>query len=352
LVNLGISTFTGSLRSEVNLIEAYTASLKGAAIVSSSQQITNYYKFAETASANIFYNYQAISGSKLELHTSDANGGLVINSKATGLQTFITLLDRGTNDNSIVATFEDTNGSNQLGGLKIEAGRKDNQAGIVLKGKNKVANSAAVNGYISSVIGNAYSDDALTTLTTGVTGKSISFLGQDTELANLNFNGDLTITNGNLVVASGKGIDFSATSNSSGTMTSELLDDYEEGTWTGTLKGSVADPTTPVTATGYYTKVGNKVFATIAINNATTTGASGIVSVSGLPFTSAATNNSHGSVMSTFYDFDGGTSLVALLGSSTTNVNIMTSGDDADWNDVVHTAGSGRSLRFSITYFV
>jgi hypothetical protein len=118
------------------------------------------------------------------------------------------------------------------------------------------------------------------------------------------------------------------------------------------LKGSVADPTTPVTATGYYTKVGNKVFATIAINNATTTGASGIVTVSGLPFTSAATNNSQGSVMSKFYDFNGGTSLVALLGSSTTNVNIMTSGDDADWNDVLHTAGSSRSLRFSITYLV
>ena len=63
LVNLGISTFTGSLRSEVNLIEAYTASLKGAAIVSSSQQITNYYKFAETASANTFYGTQTITGS-------------------------------------------------------------------------------------------------------------------------------------------------------------------------------------------------------------------------------------------------------------------------------------------------
>ncbi len=43
---------TSSMKAEIGGIEAYTASLKGAAIVSSSQQITNYYKFAETASAN------------------------------------------------------------------------------------------------------------------------------------------------------------------------------------------------------------------------------------------------------------------------------------------------------------
>ena len=42
----------------------------------------------------------------------------------------------------------------------------------------------------------------------------------------------LTLTTGNLIVASGQGIDFSATP---GTGTSELLADYEEGTWTGTL---------------------------------------------------------------------------------------------------------------------
>jgi hypothetical protein len=165
--------------------------------------------------------------------------------------------------------------------------------------------------------------------------------------------GNLNISNGNLVIGTaGKGIDFSATSDGSGTTTSELLDDYEEGTWTGTLKGSVSDPSTPVTATGYYTKVGNKVFATIAINNATTTGASGIVTVSGLPFTSASTNNSQGSVMCTFYDFNGGTSLVALLGASSSEVSFLSILDDGDWNDVLHVAGSGRSLRFSITYFV
>ena len=51
-----------------------------------------------------------------------------------------------------------------------------------------------------------------------------------------NSSGDMTITNGNLVIGtSGKGIDFSATS---GTGTSELLADYEEGTFTPVVKGT------------------------------------------------------------------------------------------------------------------
>ncbi len=45
--------------------------------------------------------------------------------------------------------------------------------------------------------------------------------------------GNFHVNSGNLVIGtSGKGIDFSATSDGSGTDSSELLDDYEEGTWT------------------------------------------------------------------------------------------------------------------------
>ena len=48
-------------------------------------------------------------------------------------------------------------------------------------------------------------------------------------------NGHLTIQDGNLVIGtSGHGIDFSATSDASG-MSSEVLDDYEEGSWTPSI---------------------------------------------------------------------------------------------------------------------
>ena len=69
-------------------------------------------------------------------------------------------------------------------------------------------------------------------------------------------NGDQTIMDGNLVIGtSGKGIDFSANSSPAG-MTSELLDDYEEGTWTPSLGGD----TTYTSQTGTYVKVGELVF--------------------------------------------------------------------------------------------
>jgi hypothetical protein len=56
---------------------------------------------------------------------------------------------------------------------------------------------------------------------------------------------------GNYAPVSGKGIDFSATS---GTGTSELLADYEEGTWT-----PVGNGITYSSASGTYTKVGRQV---------------------------------------------------------------------------------------------
>jgi hypothetical protein len=93
---------------------------------------------------------------------------------------------------------------------------------------------------------------------------------------------------GNLAFASGKGIDFSAVTGGTGTATSNVLDDYEEGTWTGTLTGSTSAPSTAITATGTYTKIGRSVTAVIAFSNKDSTGVSGNIVVTGLPFTAAA----------------------------------------------------------------
>jgi hypothetical protein len=92
----------------------------------------------------------------------------------------------------------------------------------------------------------------------------------------------LTLTTENLVIGtSGKGIDFSATS---GTGTSELLADYEEGTFTPVVEGS----TTPGTATystqsGVYTKIGRMVQFTVNVGWSGHTGTGGL-RISGLPF--------------------------------------------------------------------
>ena len=73
-----------------------------------------------------------------------------------------------------------------------------------------------------------------------------------------------------------------------GTGSANHLDDYEEGTWTGTLTGGTSAPTTAVTKTGYYTKIGNMVTLWIEFNNVDVTGASGTAKITGQPFNPAA----------------------------------------------------------------
>jgi hypothetical protein len=68
------------------------------------------------------------------------------------------------------------------------------------------------------------------------------------------FTGDQTLSTGNLVVSNGKGIDFSATP---GAGTSELLDDYEEGTFTPSDESAAGLTITVDHAV--YTKVGRLV---------------------------------------------------------------------------------------------
>ena len=95
--------------------------------------------------------------------------------------------------------------------------------------------------------------------------------------------GDVTLSTGNLVVSNGNGIDFSATP---GTGTSELLNDYEEGTWTPAF--SFGGGTTGITYSvqaGYYTKVGNIVTVTGQVEVSNKGSSTGNALITGLPFT-------------------------------------------------------------------
>ena len=102
---------------------------------------------------------------------------------------------------------------------------------------------------------------------------------------NIQMDRPLVMNSQNIVMSSGNGIDFSATSDGSGTTTSELLDDYEEGTFTPVIIGSTTTGTATYAAQrGKYTKVGNRVFWEIYISWTGGTG-TGDLRVSGLPFT-------------------------------------------------------------------
>lgn len=112
----------------------------------------------------------------------------------------------------------------------------------------------------------------------------------------------LTLTTGNLIVANGQGVDFSATP---GTGTSELLADYEEGTWTATLEMAFGTNFTSVLYTnqaGRYTKIGQMVFVQCRLTTTAVVigAASGVVVIGGLPFNAATGVNSAGSISSSY----------------------------------------------------
>jgi len=104
--------------------------------------------------------------------------------------------------------------------------------------------------------------------------------------------GDLVISDGDLVIGTaGHGIDFSAAGNAGG-MTSEILDDYEEGNYdvsvTGSGGGSIG--TQGNINNLRYTKIGRLIHVTGRIYLNTSNNPSGDARMS-LPFTAAANTN-------------------------------------------------------------
>jgi hypothetical protein len=100
----------------------------------------------------------------------------------------------------------------------------------------------------------------------------------------------VTASTGNFVVGtSGQGIDFSATS---GTGTSELFADYEEGNWTPVLVFGVGSTgITYGTQQGRYTKVGRTVTIRFEITLTSKGSSTGEASITGLPFAAANLNS-------------------------------------------------------------
>ena len=147
---------------------------------------------------------------------------------------------------------------------------------------SNLGSQVAINGYASQAWTSTARGSHMSFQTTsnGATGR--------TERMRIDSAGDVTVNTGNLVIGtSGKGIDFSASTDGTGTVTSEVLDDYEEGTWTPTISGQTTSGTgTYSEQSGTYTKVGNKVTVNCALAWSAHTG-TGNMRISGQPFTTA-----------------------------------------------------------------
>jgi hypothetical protein len=166
-------------------------------------------------------------------------------------------------------------------------------------------------------------------------------------------NGNLNMTIGNVVVSSGKGIDFSATA---GTGTSELFDDYEEGTWTPAFDATVpgTGTTTNVTSASYV-KVGRLV--TVAAQMDMTvkdTTASGFLIITGLPYASAADNNASNAFGSLTGLGANAVCPAVFIGSSLSHINFIGTGtisvNPQQFGAYSSYANNTLQMRFSISY--
>ena len=295
---------------ELAPLMAYTASLKGAAIVSSSQQVQNYFTFAKTGSANTFYNTSSFLGitgmgtstplSLLHIASGDsdqgirltrANGTYGIRITRTGLiqgklsddttfQTAIELSEGNASGNQYLR-LQPTAGAVGIGplnispdtklhisgsdGIKIQAGGNADTPGLTIINYTNQYGWAKFGGGLQGN-GNGYATISCWN------GASVS------EKVRVSGDGYLRLA--------GTGIQFNGD-----TADANSLDDYEEGTFTPTVEGSsTAGTGTYSHQIGAYTKIGNLVTINVWINWSAHTG-TGDMLLAGFPFTSIGTTN-------------------------------------------------------------
>ena len=170
-------------------------------------------------------------------------------------------------------------------------------SGVVLDGG--AGGGSTARGAVIAAYGNENSSfPGQINLQPGASGKVQTYYGASAT-AGAAFN-----SSGNLTFPSGKGIDFSATSDGTSAQ-NELLDDYEEGIWTPTLPngGSISN------VGSNYTKIGRLVNITSYVQVITPTNNSSALQIGGLPFT----------VWGSGYTYSAGS--FSYIGTSSGNVN-------------------------------
>jgi hypothetical protein len=145
---------------------------------------------------------------------------------------------------------------------------------------------------------------------------------------------------------SGAGITFPATASLSSD--ANTLDDYEEGTWTATLIGGTTPPTIPVTTTGKYVKIGKQVLVICGFTNVDTTGASGPLAVTGLPFANDGGVPQVGCPPMLYSLTCTGNYHVWYIASS--QLQLYSIANAAGWNQEAISAGTGKYVWASATY--
>ena len=172
----------------------------------------------------------------------------------------------------------------------------------------------------------------------------VELIKSGTKLDNCTTDGttNFTLADGNLVVGTaGHGIDFSATSDSinSASSTSELLADYEEGTFTPT---NTIGLTLTNNTTAHYTKIGRACHIQIDCTFSGAADSSQCGIIQGLPFTSKSGNVNEGALQ--FYSNTGD----AKLDESDDNTRIFIGASESRIDIQNITSGNFQTRAFMV----
>jgi hypothetical protein len=181
--------------------------------------------------------------------------------------------------------------------------------------------------------------------TTGITTPDVSVTAQSSDI----------VTSGNIEAVNAT---LSGGVYVGGTAAANLLDDYEEGTWTPVVADASTGGNTGSATISYamYTKIGNQVTVTANLTNIVRSGltTTSPFHVRGLPFTSS-TQQTIGSVRTDLVTFQGSrTMMTTSVGVADSWVTFFVSGSNisdtnVDCGDITNTTGD---IAFTITYFV
>jgi hypothetical protein len=238
-----------------------------------------------------------------------------------------------------------------------------------------VGNASGQNSVFDAVVGSAAAttgDNSGVVIVTNSTGKgwigfnnanNASIPGQVTYNHNTNVldmytSGTFSFTNGNVTVATAaKGINFTANTGAAG-MTSQLLNWYEEGTWTVglTTAGGNFTALTIADSNGTYARVGRQVTVTgYFYTLGSITGGSGQVYITGLPFSAASTCIGNVWVNPDTVNYNSPSALPVGVTTSGTQLRLFKNGTTNNpvfSSTELSTSGYGNYIAFTCTYFV
>jgi hypothetical protein len=205
---------------------------------------------------------------------------------------------------------------------------------------------------------------ALTSATTPLAGTEVlpivqSSTTKQVSVANLTA-GRTQTSNGIVQGTAATGYNFTANTPAAG-MTSQLLNWYEEGTWTPTITfatpGDLAITYSATIRVGTYTRIGNRIIVNfnVATTAFTFTTASGSLQISGLPFTAQnlTASTSAGAMVWGGITKIGYTQVTPRVQPNTILIDFVASGSAVTQSAVVATdtpSGGTMTLRGTITY--